>query len=68
VSVQQITDDAVLEAVRTAQWPPTTAELAHHFGVIPASHTLQQTIERLVDAVRLTVASGWNIPVTWAVA
>jgi len=68
VSVQQITDDAVLEAVRTAQWPPTTAELAHHFGVIPLSHTLQTVIEGLVEADRLVVANPGSVPVTWAVA
>lgn len=69
MSVKNISSESVLTAVRTARFPPSTADLATYFSVIPSSPTLRMVIEALVAADRLVVANpGSPDEPTWAVA
>jgi hypothetical protein len=53
VSVQDITPDAVVQAVQEGH--DDVFKLAEHFGVMHVSHTLRSTIKELVNAGRITV-------------
>lgn len=62
MSVQQITRESVLDAIRHGY--DTRARLAEHFGVLPNSHTLAQAIEGLLcdGAVKANPLVGRLIP------
>lgn len=68
MSVNDINPDMVLKAVDAGA--DDLFKLAHLFGVIPTSHTLQTTIAELVDEDRLVVLNPdadhrvyrWAIP------
>lgn len=61
MSVQQITEESVLAAIRAGC--DTRPDLAEHFGVLPNSHTLFMALHQLRDAKRITASSVFEGPV-----